>query len=482
MDVALRLAAAAAVLLTTLAAAVPARAELICDPQGTIVDCWERYMPATPALTDPSFKAALASDKAEAASAAEEKLKNFETGLDGGSAALATTTRNFLPLLSLAGLVTDSDGNSTDNLLTLDLNFLIPTLGPDKNAQLKAVLNTEPELFTPLREAVEAVPGGSDLATSLESQLDAADDYTVAFTYSHINRKFGRSFKQYQDRFSKVFEAAITRATDEVSTRSALALQDFLVERVGNADLGKPLKDTPGLQEKVEQAAGDEAALERRLKQIATENHLPQFAELVNSQPQLTVSAQFRERDDLVGAREQSLKVAYEFGFASVGGFEEAAGRSCDTPTNVADAATCLKSYKAYVDGHEQHLRNADRIVAELSYVDIGDYSFEQDGISVARKGSTRLDVSLGGGRTLRALGEDRETRLDLVAKYEDYSDDPDRRDRLVATLTLTTKANGFSIPISLVYANHGEFLPQVDEELTAHIGVKFSLDPKKEE
>ncbi len=461
----------------------PARAELICDPDETIEACWGRYLPEEPTDLDPKLKGKLTTKKEHATAAEEERLKTFETGLDGGAPALATTTRNFLPLMTMAGLLSDSDGNAADNLMALDLNFLIPTLAEDRNAQLKAVLNTDPTLFEPLREAIDALPDGSDTIAAMESELDAADDYTLSFTYNHMSSRYGlgRSFEQYRQRYSTLFEAAITKATAEVSTASALALQNFLVERVGNADLSKPLKATPGLQEVVERAASEAAQLEARLLEISKQHQLPMFAELVNNQPQLTVSAEFRERDVIVGAREKSLKIAYEFGFASAGGFEAASGAACDNPGDVSAASACLTAFKRYVDDREQHLRNADRFVAELSYVEIDDYAFERDGISLAREGTSRLDISLGAGRTLRALGDDRETRVDLVAKYEDHDDDPERRDRLVATLTLTTKVAGISMPISLVYANHSQFLPEVDEQLTAHIGVKFAMDPKKD-
>lgn len=238
-----------------------------------------------------------------------------------------------------------------------------------------------------------------------------------------------------------------------------------------------------GLLQAVENAARSEAALEQQLRTTAAVHALSAFAELVNNQPQLTFGVEFRERDHLVGAREQSLKVAYEFGFANIGEMERTAGPACNRASadreNAELAAECLSRYRLYVERHADTLRNADRFVAALSYVDIGDYDYRGDGVVVERGGSQRLDASLGYGRTLRALGADRDSRLDLVAKYEDYSDDPDRRDRFLTTLTFTTKLNGVAVPIALVYANHGEFLPDVDEELSAHVGLKFALDDR---
>ena len=457
-----------------------AAAEPPCAPQDTVAACWERYLPAQPAR---------AAEKSVAAAqiAAREKLENFETGLDGGAPALATTTRNFLPLLSMAGLISDSDGEGEDNLFTVDLNFLIPTLGEDRNAQLKAVLNTQPALFAPLHDAFEGISGGADRAAELQSELDAGDDYTIAFAYSHINERFGRSFARYRRRFVDLFEAAQTRATAAHRSASSGNALTALVTMLGDdVDLDGPLSQKPGLQHAVEQAARTEAALEEQLQTMAASHALSTFAELVNNQPQLTVGFDFRERDDRVGVRERLLKLAYEFGLANISQMERAAGGACDLAAaereNADLAAECLSRYGSYVERNQTRLRNADRFVAELSYADIGDYAYRADGVVVERGGSHRLAATLGYGRTLRVLGANRESRLDLVAAYEDYRDDPDRRDRLLATLTLTTKMNGVSIPVSLVYANHGEFLPEVDEEVSAHIGIKFALDSTIEE
>ena len=56
-------------------------------------------------------------------------------------------------------------------------------------------------------------------------------------------------------------------------------------------------------------------------------------------------------------------------------------------------------------------------------------------------------------------------------------SDDPLRRDRGVATLTLTRQIGDLAVPFGIVYANHGEYLGEVDEQLSAHLGLKFDLD-----
>ena len=88
-----------------------------------------------------------------------------------------------------------------------------------------------------------------------------------------------------------------------------------------------------------------------------------------------------------------------------------------------------------------------------------------------------KLIVSAGWGRTFPdPTGGAEPLRLDFVGRYENVSNDPMRRDRGVATLTVTRKFNGVSVPFGIVYANHGEFLGDVDRQFSAHLGLKFDL------
>jgi hypothetical protein len=66
--------------------------------------------------------------------------------------------------------------------------------------------------------------------------------------------------------------------------------------------------------------------------------------------------------------------------------------------------------------------------------------------------------------------------RLDLVANYEDVSDDPMRQNRGVATLTVTRRFGSMAVPFGIVYATRGEFLGEVDKQLSAHVGLKLNL------
>ncbi|HTE42755.1 MAG TPA: hypothetical protein VK629_18180, partial [Steroidobacteraceae bacterium] len=187
--------------------------------------------------------------------------------------------------------------------------------------------------------------------------------------------------------------------------------------------------------------------------------------------------------------KELAVKASYEFGLVNVDQFNRSSGRACNLldgnvrSLSLEAAEVCLSRYRSYIEAHDAQLQNADRFSIELAYVEVDDYAFisPQEGVTVSRPGVHRLDAALGYGRTLRVLSADYDSRLDVVAKYEDYSDDPSRRDRFIATATLTTQLSGVSIPVVLVYANHDVYLPEVDKSLTAHIGLQYRFGTKSE-
>jgi hypothetical protein len=87
-----------------------------------------------------------------------------------------------------------------------------------------------------------------------------------------------------------------------------------------------------------------------------------------------------------------------------------------------------------------------------------------------------KLVLSLGLSRNLK-LGDNEPVKVDLQGDYENVSDDPNRQDRGIVRLTFTPKMGArMSIPFGIVYANHGEFLSDVDARLSAHVGLVFNM------
>ena len=67
--------------------------------------------------------------------------------------------------------------------------------------------------------------------------------------------------------------------------------------------------------------------------------------------------------------------------------------------------------------------------------------------------------------------------RFDAKLSYEDFSDDPSRQDRGLATLTFSYPVGqGFFVTLGAVYATKPEFRGDVDEEISTRLGFTYKL------
>ena len=71
----------------------------------------------------------------------------------------------------------------------------------------------------------------------------------------------------------------------------------------------------------------------------------------------------------------------------------------------------------------------------------------------------------------------ERRARLDISVGYEDFSDDPLRQDRGLATVAVTYPLmEGFYLSLGAVYATKPEFRGDVDAELSARAGFTYKI------
>ena len=441
-----------------------------CEISDTIATCWDRYL-----KPDAVVK--------EAGEQQEEELQRQPTGVDTGGANLATNTKNLLPLAALSGLLGATPGEE-EGTLVFDLNFLIPATGPRgaRNAQLQAVVNSEPQISELLRNALPEEER-DDLVGQIEDRLGDLSDYSIRFTYNHANRHYGRGFAQYAKRFDALSRAATSSVP--LPTPDLQALLAIIATSAPEADIDTDTKfqDMPaGVGGRVllaaEEKARDFASFETLATRAISTAGLARFHELLDNQPQLNVTAEKKLRDSLIGADELSVKVTYEWSSVN---FNNAMSEEChrDLETHPEDpkSAGCLSQYTLFVTKNQNAIDKGNRFSFSGEYTDIDEDTIDPrlDGVDpIALKGINRLILHAGWSRDFDLGGEP--VAMDLVAKYEDVSDDPLRRDRGVATLTFTRQFNNMSIPFGIVYANHGEFLPEVDERLSAHIGLRFNL------
>lgn len=144
--------------------------------------------------------------------------------------------------------------------------------------------------------------------------------------------------------------------------------------------------------------------------------------------------------------------------------------------------AACAREYTSYVTANAAEIAEGDRFSLTLEYESVDSLLvplstlLPDSDVEDFRSPSSKTRIAkLGWSRNFGGL-QGQPTRFDLVAGYEDVTDDPARRDRLVATATMNLKFGQMDVPFGIVYANHGKYLGEVDEQLSAHLGLKFDL------
>jgi len=406
----------------------------------------------------------------------KEKLLNTLTGLSTGGEGVDTVLENFLPLLGLSGLLAEGDDASADSdQMMFDYNFLLfGEEGDDKNAKLKAVLNREPE---PSEDLIAAV--GEEQVGALQDSLDNLDDVTVSFTYNVTNQMFGRSVEANRDLFKRMTDY-IVRSSPELDRAVEQAMFEFMAHpAVQDLNLDENQAELLAENEEARAALQQVVASHQRaldaLNEVAKSAGLSRFYQLVSNQPQLQITIKRRSRDEIVGADEISIKVVYEKGLANINDVRRRAS-VCSEEAN----ACLLDQYKGYLEQAQTraNLNSDNRFSFALEYVDVGSLDVMQDSIAFSKGGSEKLIGSVGYGRSLVTDDQgDATLRMDAVLDWEEHVDNDRGNDRFVATLALTRKlGNGIAIPISLVYANKSEFLSDTDEQISAHLGIKYEF------
>lgn len=442
-----------------------------CQLTDSIEDCFDRF------LKD--------GEEVKRAAAAQEKrdLESQPTGTDTGGANLSSNTKDLLPLLALTGLVGEGSVAGGEGTLALDLNFLLPALGPkdSKNVQLQAVVNSEPEVSEAVRNAL---PEGDreELIEQLQRRVGGFDDYELSFTYNLTSRSYGRGFGQYARRFDALASTAIEPLGPPPTINALTDLIAEFPDEFGEDAEEKRFQDLPEpaqsrALEVAETRARSLATFEAEGTSALGAAGLDKFHLLIDNQPQLHARVAQKVREPLIGADELGVKVTYEWSNIN---FNAAMSNECHRALDVERPTTnsdCLAQYTRFVDDHAEGIDKGNRFSFSGEYLDIDEETIDLglDGVEpVALEAVRKLILSIGWSRDF-ILADGEPVTLDLVGDYEDVSDDPLRQDRGVVTLTITRRLGDISVPLGIVYANHGEYLTEVDEKLSAHVGLKFN-------
>ena len=456
-----------------------------CRPQETLEQCLNRVhaeaLQANRAGDDPRTEAveSAAATLSDTITAETADKAASSTGL-GGAESLRDSLAGFLAGLGLGEISKGAE----EGALVFRINPDLLRLGDANKLSIDALVR-QAEIFSPLVEAFREADRATEKAT-LEGMLQDFDDVQIDLAWSLENDRFGRRFFANRRMLADLYTELLGTVEEEVPLQiDAQGLADLLtspefqglnLEQAQFQDL--PPRLAAELEARAVALALGVAEWVRVEDALATTTGFDLFPDLLNNQPQLSVSAHYRSRDDLVGPDLWGIEGSWELGWANLNGLRRFAReqRGDGAKPSPADIRSFVGTRVS-----SGTLKYAPRLAVELKYHEADPYAISLDGgaVAVDLDGTTSWLGSVAAGSYLRISDDGTQiARWDLEAEYEDVSDDPNRDDRLVATLTLTqTLADGTDAHVSFVWASKPHYLGEVDEELSARVGVKYGID-----
>lgn len=432
--------------------------------------------------------------------AAEETAETMTSATNPGSAgALRDVLSSFLVSLGLDGVSEGDDG-------TVSVDFNPVMFG--KNVQLTygATLR-EQEVFQPF---LEKIPEAE--REKRENQLkEGLDDFDVVDFRVGLSLA-GRVGKRYVGREPALYLDLLDLWTGEASS-VAQPWRDFRDSHDVEVSLDQiDPRDQVEFLLVVAETTQNLVNAEAKIDEAYGRSRFPLVFELLNNQPQFMVDWSFEERDGAAGPDKESYKLTYELGILNLNRFLRWARtravtsdpNGCEIDDGLPNLA-CLEDYwardgfdlqeKTKVGGKAEQrvaakIKKSPRFALSLAYTDRDAFAFplsdaaDAEVFSLDAAESWIGSATLGLPMRLNDAGDD-QARFDLEAKYEDVrGGDPMLQvmSRFVATATYSEKLpGGFVASFSAVYANKPEFRGEVDEEISARFGLKWSVAKPRE-
>jgi hypothetical protein len=248
----------------------------------------------------------------------------------GGQSAADTATDDFNPKLQVSTDALNATGDGDGGGITLSWADIV--FGKDRETtnvgqHHKFVVRLqEAELFEPLKNAIT----DTAVRDEVEESLGDFDDVIVDFRLSLDSRKYGRDIQRHSDLIDEIQRAAVETLTEEIDNLLGATDQfDILSQRFASdgVDFDAPMTDVLDSNQilaVVSAAAAERAAhatYASGYTEAARASGLFDLVDLVNNQPQLTMTIEGRIRDDLVGPDKTSLVFTYELGRKNVNSF-----------------------------------------------------------------------------------------------------------------------------------------------------------------
>ncbi len=431
-----------------------------CGNDEPFIDCFNRIEGAV-------LEAAVAQEVHE-----ETAKKLASEGSAAGEGSLRDTLASFFGALDLGTI--SREGQS----ITLNFNPNRFRLGPHNKISFGVEMR-EPEVFSNL---IDEVPEDdrANRKDELGKQLEDLDDMTVSVAWNREDQRFGRNSKPHK----KLLKAV---AGFEENTQALIDLLPGTGIELSSSRSSVPESRRAQAGELERRLVAMALAVQERLTDDPTfiSKDLSLLDDLLNNQPQLEVSGSLRERADLVGRDEILGKVSYEWGWANLNAYRRSLDGAEPNPVNFT-AFLQDNDLLAADGGPGPMLKYGLRLSTSLEYARLRPYHFElpDDGVVLDLKNHEKWTGSLSLGSAIAFDAEGNATsRWELEGSYVRVEDDPTRPEtRILGTLSVIQElTDGSSVSLGLVYANKPELLEaqDVDHEISARVGLKYSLDRK---
>jgi hypothetical protein len=401
----------------------------------------------------------------------------------------SSTISDFLPLLRL---LFDGGGSTTDtpDKIGVEFNNFLP-LGKKNQHKFSAVMEKS-EMFEPLKDALRAASLESQ-ASDLADGIDQGDDLHFIFSYSRANENFGRDpdLPANQVLLSSMLHKVSQETIQSDATKAMLKASNARNEFIDDKRLDEFLKDADGnelpmsaIPEKhraryIELTSAFILAASRSKNELAAnlkDANFYQVLDLINNQPQLVGSVEYRARDEVVGPDEFKAVVSYESGGPNIKALRRYSKDHCATEMDVR----CLAAYLDDPEVREELANGSVRYKLSLEYSELQqmDFTLANTAFNFLAEPVKHLTASAAMGFYYgKQLVGRKRARFDATASYEDFSDDPLRQDRGVAKLTVTYPiSEGFFLSLGAVYATKPEFRGDADEEISARAGFTYKI------
>jgi hypothetical protein len=443
-------------------------------------------------------------ERTESIQGCTDRINNLGVAADPAAAVTPTATEAKQAAPSILDLVNTGDpGNSTitDYLPLLRLLLDNGSLGEDgekigfeysktfgsgkKRIQTKLSAAFEkPGVYEPIEQAMRAATLDDELS-ALGDDISAQDNLAIGLSFTVASEKFGRDPRLHQPRLEKLIAAADSGNPAEINARRTLRV--FQTERgldpneqeVAFCQLIPDDGNSEGLRQAY-MALVEAHILANRaaIRGFAAKLRNAGFydvLELINNQPQIVGSATYRSRTEAAGPNELKLQVSWEVGLKDLNGL-----RSSETATcGGAGSLECLQEFLGddkLVSGETRPMRF--KFDADYTKIERLSFVLPAPGFSYFAEPVERLSVSAAGGIDVgKGMIAGKRARLDGKLTYEDFSDDPLRQDRGIATVTLTYPIlPGFYLSLGAIYATKPEFRGEVDKEIGARAGFTYKI------